>query len=105
MKPIITISPAMQNLTRKAPLSAAGVAPSGSGLECVVRGASSRPSWRNGAGEDALPTGAGRLVAEGSAPSRAAQAVQKRAVARFPSPHSGQTIIPDLALGIALHFA
>jgi len=31
--------------------------------------------------------------------------VQKRAVARFPSPHSGQTIIPDLALGIALHFA
>lgn len=118
MKPIMTARPAMQNLNQKPLLLASG---SGIGRECTVRGASKRLS--PGAAPDAVTgvTGGGigavigggkgarvgaRVDAiDGSAPSRAAHASQKRAPARLRWPHSGQAMVDDLGLDIALHCA
>ena len=65
-------------------------AASGTGAVACGRGA------RVGARVDAI---------DGSAPSRAAHASQKRASTRLRWPHSGQAIVDDLALNIALHCA
>ena len=99
MKPISTTNPAIQNLKRNVALSAAGGV-KGIGREGEAPKASRRLSCRSGMGFDAAPP-----AADGSAPSRAAHAVQKRAVARFSSPHSAQMIVAGLALDIALHCA
>ena len=115
MKPIMTARPAMQNLNQKPLLLASG---SGMGRECTVRGASKRlspgaaPEAVTGGGTEAV-TGGGKGARvgarvdaiEGSAPSRAAHASQKRAPARLRWPHSGQAMVDDLGLDIALHCA
>lgn len=114
MKPIITISPPMQNLIQK-PLLLAACARSACGRECTVRGASKRLSppvdtaAASGAGAVARGSG-GRVAArpeaiDGSAPSRAAHASQNRASARLRWPHSGQMRVDELRLNIAPHFA
>ena len=116
MKPIITASPAMQNLNQK-PLLLASC--NGIGREWTVRGASNWLSPRAatdgtagaGMGIGATVGGKGARVGvrvdaiDGSAPRRAAHASQNRASARFGWPHSGQAIVDDLALNIALHCA
>ncbi|MGJ7492533.1 hypothetical protein [Variovorax sp. ZT4R33] len=103
MKPIITITPPMPSLIQK-PAVSMGADCSGSGREWVVRGASKRlsPRWASEAGVD---NSAGADAMAGSAPNRAAHATQKRAAARLRLPHSGQSIIEDFALNIALDCA